>query len=55
VIDESDLQYEKHNEQRTSTFRGRIIVRSDEYSNARDSIRVTLDSDSNVTEERSRD
>jgi hypothetical protein len=25
VIDESDLQYEKHDEQRTSTFRGITI------------------------------
>jgi hypothetical protein len=54
VIDESDLQYEKHDEQRTSTFRGITIVRSDDDENVFDSIRVNRDSDSNVTEESGR-
>jgi hypothetical protein len=54
VIDESDLQDEKHDEQRTSTFRGITIVSSDEDRNASDSIRVNLDSDSNMIDESAR-
>jgi hypothetical protein len=51
VIDESEQQSEKHDEQRTSTLRGITIVRSDDDENAFDSIRVNLDSDSNVIDE----
>jgi hypothetical protein len=52
VIDESDLHFEKHDEQRSSTFRGRTIDSSDDFENALDSIRVNLESDSNVIDER---
>jgi hypothetical protein len=38
-IDESDPQYEKHDDPRISTFRGISIDRSDENLNADDSIR----------------
>jgi hypothetical protein len=51
VIDESDLQLEKHDEQRSSTLRGITIDWSDEYENADDSIRVNRESDSNVIDE----
>jgi hypothetical protein len=51
VIDDSDLQLEKHDEQRISTLRGITIDRSDEDENANDSIRVNLESDSNVINE----
>jgi hypothetical protein len=51
VIDENDSQLEKHDEQRSSTFRGITIDSSDEYENAFDSIRVNLESDSNVIDE----
>jgi hypothetical protein len=51
VIDENDVEYEKHDEQRISTFRGIIIDRSDEHENASDSIRINLESDSNVIDE----
>jgi hypothetical protein len=46
-IDESDLQHEKHREQRISAFRGIMIDRSDDLENADDSIRVNRESDSN--------
>jgi hypothetical protein len=39
VIDKSDSQCEKHDEQRISALRGIKIVRSDEYENAEDSNR----------------
>jgi hypothetical protein len=48
VIDESDLQYEKHFDSTISTFRGIKIDSSDEYKNASDSIRVKCESDSNI-------
>jgi hypothetical protein len=54
VIDESDWQYQKHDEQRIATFRGIIIDWSDDDENADDSIRVNLESDSNVIDENDR-
>jgi hypothetical protein len=45
MTDESDSQYEKHDEQRTSTFRGITILCSGDDENAPNSIRVNLDSD----------
>jgi hypothetical protein len=48
VIDERDPQDKKHDEQRSSTLRGITIDRGDESDNASDSIRVNLESDSNV-------
>jgi hypothetical protein len=51
VIDESDLQYEKHFDPRISTFLGIKIDSSDEYENASDSIRVNRDFDSNLIDE----
>jgi hypothetical protein len=51
VIDESDSQYQKQNEQRISTFRGITIDESDDFENAEDSIRVNRESDSNVIDE----
>jgi hypothetical protein len=51
VIDESDLQYEKHSEPIISTFLGIKIDRSDEDENASDSIRVKCEFDSNVIDE----
>jgi hypothetical protein len=46
-IDESDLQFEKHDYPRNSTFRGISIDVSDEYEKANDSIRINLEEDSN--------
>jgi hypothetical protein len=51
VIDESDLQFEKHCDPRISTFLGIKIDSSDEDENADDSIRVKCEFDSNVTDE----
>jgi hypothetical protein len=51
VIDESDLQREKHSDPRISTLRGIKIDRSDEQENAPDSIRVKREFDSNVIDE----
>jgi hypothetical protein len=51
VIDESDLQSEKHFDPRISTFFGIKIDRSDENENASDSIRVKCEFDSNVIDE----
>jgi hypothetical protein len=48
--DESDVQYEKHDEQRISTLRGIKIDSSDEPENAHDSIRVNREFDSNEIE-----
>jgi hypothetical protein len=48
VIDESDLQYEKHFDSRISTFRGIKIDSSDENENTSDSIRVKREFDSNT-------
>jgi hypothetical protein len=48
VIDESDLQFEKHDEPRNSTLLGIMIEWSDEDENADDSIRVKCEFDSNV-------
>jgi hypothetical protein len=46
-IDESDLQFEKHDEQRTFTFRGTVIDLRAEPSNAFDSMRCSCESFSN--------
>jgi hypothetical protein len=46
-IDKSDLQYEKHFEQRISTLRGIKIDSSDDTGNADESIRVNREFDSN--------
>jgi hypothetical protein len=51
VIDESDLQFEKHFDPRISTFLGIKIDWSDENENASDSIRVKCEFDSNVIDE----
>jgi hypothetical protein len=51
VIDESDIQYEKHEEPRISTLLGIMIDWSDEYKNAFDSIRLNREFDSNVIDE----
>jgi hypothetical protein len=51
VIDESDLQYEKHFDSKISTLLGIMIDSSDEYENASDSIRVKCEFDSNVIDE----
>jgi hypothetical protein len=51
VIDESDLQDEKHDEPRIWTVEGIIIDRSDENENAFDSIRVNREFDSNIIDE----
>jgi hypothetical protein len=48
VIDENDLQHEKHSASRISTFLGIKIDSSDEYENADDSICVKCEFDSNV-------
>jgi hypothetical protein len=50
-IDESDLQDEKHDEQRTSTHRGIVIVLRAERKNACDSMRRSCESDSNEIDE----
>jgi hypothetical protein len=44
-MDESDRQFEKHNEQRISTLRGIIINWCDESENASDWIRVNREFD----------
>jgi hypothetical protein len=49
--DNSDLQSEKHDGQRISTFDGIKIDRSDESENADDSIRVNCEFDSNEIDE----
>jgi hypothetical protein len=51
VIDESDLQFEKHLEQRISTLLAIKIDWSDEEENESDSIRTNREFDSNVTDE----
>jgi hypothetical protein len=51
VIDESDLQVEKHFDPRISTFLGIKINSSDECENASDSICVKYDFDSNAIDE----
>jgi hypothetical protein len=51
VIDESDWQYEKHEESRISTFWGIMIDLSDDDENADDSIRVNREFDSNEIDE----
>jgi hypothetical protein len=51
VIDESDLQDEKHFDPRISTFFGIKIDSSDEDENVSDSIRVNREFDSNVIDE----
>jgi hypothetical protein len=51
VIDESDLQNEKHFDPSISTLLGIKIDSTDEYENAFDSIRVNRESDSNVIDE----
>jgi hypothetical protein len=51
VIDESDLQDEKHFDPRISTVLGSKIDSSDESKNAADSIRVKSEFDSNVIDE----
>jgi hypothetical protein len=50
-IDESDLQFEKHDEQRMSTFRGIVIDSRPEYENASDSICLSRESFSNEIDE----
>jgi hypothetical protein len=50
-IDESELQDEKHFEQRISTDRGIVIDLSDDDENASDSIRVNRESVSNEIDE----
>jgi hypothetical protein len=50
VIDENDLQDEKHFDPRISTLLGIKINRRDDEENAPDSIRVKRESDSNVTD-----
>jgi hypothetical protein len=51
VIDESDLQFEKHFDPRMWTLLGIKIDWSDEYENTLDSIRAKLEFDSNVIDE----
>jgi hypothetical protein len=41
-VDESDSPFKKHDEQGISTLRGIMIVSSDEFQNAENSIRVDL-------------
>jgi hypothetical protein len=50
-IDESDLQDEKHDEQRISTLDGITIDLSDANKNADDSIRANREFDSNDIDE----
>jgi hypothetical protein len=50
-IDESDLQDEKHDDSRISTFRGISIDLSDDRENACDSIRCNREFDSNEIDE----
>jgi hypothetical protein len=49
-MDESDLQFQKHFEQRISTLDGMTIDLSDDHENASDSIRVNRELDSNEIE-----
>jgi hypothetical protein len=51
VIDESDLQYEKHFDPRISTLFGIKIDSSDKDENASDLIRVKCEFYSNVIDE----
>jgi hypothetical protein len=51
VIEESDVQYEKHCDPRISTLLGIKIDWSDEFENDSDSIRANRELDSNVIEE----
>jgi hypothetical protein len=46
-IDESDLQDEKHDDPRISTFRGISIDLTDDSRNAKDSIRINPEHNSN--------
>jgi hypothetical protein len=48
VIDESDLQYEKHFDPRISTLLGIKIDSSDENENTSDSIRIKHEFNSNI-------
>jgi hypothetical protein len=50
VIDESDLQNEKHFDPTISTFLGIKIDSSDEKENVSDSIRVQCEFDSNTVD-----
>jgi hypothetical protein len=50
-IDESDVQNEKHSEQRTWTWRGIVINLREEKANEFDSIRVNSESVSNEIDE----
>jgi hypothetical protein len=50
-MDESDSQYEKHDDPRISTFREISIDSSDEDENANDSIRFNREFDSNEIDE----
>jgi hypothetical protein len=50
-IDESDLQFEKHDEQRISMFRGIVIDLRVELENASDSMRRSSESFSNEIDE----
>jgi DNA-dependent RNA polymerase auxiliary subunit epsilon len=51
AIDESNLQYEKQDGPRISTFRGIEIDSSDEHRNVSDSIRFNREFDSNEIDE----
>jgi hypothetical protein len=51
LIDESEPQFRKHLDPRISTFLGIKIDRSDNRSNASDSIRVKCEFDSNEIDE----
>jgi hypothetical protein len=53
-IDESDRQFEKHDEQRISTFRGIVIDLGAEPKNAFDSMRFSRESLFNETDESDR-
>jgi hypothetical protein len=53
-IDESDLQYEKHNEQRTSAFRGIVIDLGSDSLNAYESMGFSRESFSNEIDESDR-
>jgi hypothetical protein len=50
-MDESDLQYEKQDEQRISTLHGNTIDLIDEFENAFDKIRSNREFDSNEMDE----
>jgi Flp pilus assembly protein TadD len=53
-MNESNLQQQKHDNPRTSTFRGISIERRNEYENAYDSIRISCEMDSNENDESDR-